>query len=81
MGKIKKMDAERTRVTPEELSQAQSLTRQIAEIKLKVAEYGLAHKRAMDYLDHMTGQMDNLQDTLAKKYGERPIDLKTGEFK
>lgn len=81
MTKVKKMNEQRTRISEEELSKAQSLTRQIAEVKLKVAEYGLAHKRALDYLDHMTGQMDDLQDSLAKKYGERPIDLKTGEFK
>lgn len=81
MAKVKKMDAERTRITPDELSQAQSLSRQMTEVKLKVAEYSLMHHRATAYLSHLENEMTTFQDNLAQKYGERPFDLKTGEFK
>ena len=81
MGKIKKMDEQRTSLTDSELSEIQSLMRQSAEVKLKVAEYAMAQKHSLDVLMSIETRISETQDTLAKKYGERPIDLKTGELK
>ena len=87
MNKIKKMvpkataQTEATGLTQEELSEVQSLNRQYIEAKHRVADFSLMHKRAVDVLAVVDSKLAEVQDKLAQKYGEKPIDLTTGLFK
>jgi len=69
-------------VTKEELEEVRTLNQHYATIKGRVADAALIYKRSVDMLDSMENKLSDMQNTLAKKYGEgKQIDLSTGKFK